>query len=83
MATKEQRQNKLFVEKMLQIQGVDYDEWLDEIHSDFIQNNNKLILEALESKLNKGSDKKEEQNTTSQSSNNSSNATNSNSFTNN
>lgn len=85
MATKEQRQNKLFVEKMLQIQGVDYDEWLDEIHSEFIQNNNKLILEALESKLNKGPDKKEEQNTTSQSSfnNYSSNATGSNGSTNN
>lgn len=69
---------------MLQIQGVDYDEWLDEIHSEFIQNNNKLILEALESKLNKSSDKKEEQNTSSQSSfNNSSNATGSNSYTNN
>lgn len=74
MATKEQRQNKLFVEKMLQIKGVDYDTWLDEIHSEFIQNNNKLILEALESKLTKG--------TTSQPLSNS-NEVNSNSFTNN
>lgn len=63
MATKEQRQNKLFVEKMLQIQGVDYEEWLDEIHSDFIQNNNKLILEALDSKLDKGTNKKVENDT--------------------
>ena len=81
LATKEQRQNKLFVEKMLQIQGVDYDEWLDEIHSEFIQNNNKVILEALESKLKKGTDKKEEQN--SQSFNNSSNVTGSDRFNNN
>lgn len=80
MATKEQRQNKQFVEKMLLIQGIDYDEWLDEIHTEFIQNNNKLILEALESRLNKSPNKKEEN---SQSINHSSSESGSNSYNNN
>jgi len=77
LATKEQRQNKQFVEKMLLIQGIDYDEWLDEIHTEFIQNNNKLILEALESKLNKNPNKQEEN---SQSINHSSSVNGSNSY---
>lgn len=61
MATKEQRQNKQFVEKLIQIQGLDYDEWLDKIHVEYMTSNNKLILEALDSKLNKRQteDKKE------------------------
>lgn len=61
MATKEQRQNKKFVEKLLQIQGIDYDDWVDEIHTEYIQNNQKLIFEALDSKLNKRKDKEEQQ----------------------
>lgn len=60
LATKEQRQNKKFVEKLLQIQGVDYDDWVDEIHLEYIQNNNKLIFEALDSKLDKRKEQKEE-----------------------
>lgn len=60
MATKEQRQNKQFVEKLLQIQGVKYDDWVDEIHVEYMQSNNKLIFEALDSKINKTKDKKEE-----------------------
>lgn len=47
LATKEQRQNKRFVEKLLQIKGIDYDDWVDEIHTEFIQNNNDLILQGL------------------------------------
>ncbi|RKD26491.1 hypothetical protein BEP19_16775 [Ammoniphilus oxalaticus] len=53
MATKEQRQNKQFVEKLLQIQGIRYDDWVDELHVQFLQENNKLILEALDSKISK------------------------------
>lgn len=52
MATKEQKQNKNFAEKLLQIKGIDYEEWLDERHLEVIQANQALILEALESKLN-------------------------------
>lgn len=52
LATKEQRQNKSFVEKLLQIKGLDYDEWLDEQHLTYIQDSQSIILEALESKLN-------------------------------
>ncbi|MGM9988813.1 MAG: hypothetical protein ACI35O_16525 [Bacillaceae bacterium] len=52
MATKEQRQSKNFAEKLLQIQGIDYDTWLDEKHQEVIQNNQALILEALDNKLN-------------------------------
>lgn len=60
LATKEQRQNKQFVEKLLQIQGVKYDDWVDEIHVEYMQSNNKLIFEALDSKINKSKEKKEE-----------------------
>lgn len=65
MATKEQRQNKLFVEKILQIQGIKYDDWMDKIHQEFLQNNNQLILEALDSKINKRQETKEESSLTS------------------
>lgn len=60
MATKEQRQNKQFVEKLLQIQGIKYDDWVDEIHVEYMQSNNKLIFEALDSKISKTKEKKEE-----------------------
>lgn len=53
MATKEQKQNKNFAEKLLQIQGIDYEEWLDQKHQEMIQDNQSLILEALDSKLKK------------------------------
>lgn len=53
MATKEQKQNKIFAEKLLLVKGVNYDEWLDEKHQDVIQSSQSLIIEALESKLNK------------------------------
>lgn len=59
MATKEQRQNKQFVEKLLQIQGIKYDDWVDEIHVEYMQSNNKLIFEALDSKINKSKEKEE------------------------
>lgn len=52
VATKEQKQNKNFAEKLLRISSVDYDKWLDEKHQEVIQNNQSLILEALDSKLN-------------------------------
>ncbi len=55
MATKEQKQNKIFAEKLLLVKGVNYDEWLDEKHQDVIQSSQSLIIEALESKLNKSS----------------------------
>lgn len=73
MATKEQRQNKQFVEKLIQIQGLDYDEWLDKIHVEYMTSNNKLILDALDSKLNKRQtqDKKEDESTSNTSSANS------------
>lgn len=51
MATKEQKQNKVFAEKLLQIKGVNYDEWLDEQHQGVISSSQSLIIEALESKL--------------------------------
>lgn len=60
LATKEQRQNKQFVEKLLQIQGIKYDDWVDEIHVEYMQSNNKLIFEALDSKISKTKEKKEE-----------------------
>lgn len=46
---KELRQNKLFVEKLLLINGEDYDDWLNKKHEEYIQDNNDLLLEALES----------------------------------
>lgn len=52
MPTKEQKQNKNFAEKLLRIQGKDYEVWLDAQHQIIIQENQDLILEALESKLN-------------------------------
>lgn len=61
LATKEQRQNKKFVEKLLLIQGIDYDDWVDKIHLEYIQENNKLIFEALDSKLDKRKERKDEQ----------------------
>ena len=51
-ASKEQKQNKSFAEKLLRIKGVDYDEWLDQRHQEIINENQALILEALDSKLN-------------------------------
>ncbi len=63
MATKkEQKQNKIFVEKLLMIQGVNYDDWLDEVHSEYIQTNNKVILEALDTTLNKNNNSSSNQN---------------------
>ena len=52
MPTREQKQNKTFAEKLLRIQGKDYEEWLDAQHQLVIQENQELILEALDSKLN-------------------------------
>ena len=52
MPTREQKQNKTFAEKLLRIQGKDYEEWLDVQHQLVIQENQELILEALDSKLN-------------------------------
>ena len=52
MPTREQKQNKTFAEKLLRIQGKDYEEWLDTQHQLVIQENQELILEALDSKLN-------------------------------
>lgn len=52
MPTREQKQNKNFAEKLLRIQGKDYEEWLDAQHQLVIQENQELILEALDSKLN-------------------------------
>lgn len=57
LATKEQRQNKQFVEKLLQIQGIKYDDWVDAVHVEYMQSNNKLIFEALDSKINKSKEK--------------------------
>lgn len=59
MATKEQRQNKQMVERLLLIEGIEYDKWVDEFHTSYIQSNQKLIFEALDSKINKGKEKKE------------------------
>lgn len=59
MATKEQRQNKRYVEMLLQIKGIDYDDWVDEIHTEFIQSNNDLIFEGLKL-LNKQGQKQDE-----------------------
>lgn len=53
MASKEQKQTKSFAEKLLRIKGVDYEEWLDQRHQEIINENQSLILEALDSKLNK------------------------------
>ncbi len=52
MPTREQKQNKTFAEKLLRIQGKDYEDWLDAQHQLVIQENQELILEALDSKLN-------------------------------
>lgn len=52
MPTREQKQNKTFAEKLLRIKGKDYEEWLDAQHQLVIQENQELILEALDSKLN-------------------------------
>lgn len=51
VASKEQKQNRSFAEKLLRIRGKDYEEWLDEQHQQVIQDNQELILEALEAKL--------------------------------
>lgn len=51
MASKEQKQNRNFAEKLLRIRGKDYEEWLDEQHQQVIQDNQELIMEALEAKL--------------------------------
>ncbi|MCT4784268.1 MULTISPECIES: hypothetical protein [Exiguobacterium] len=50
MASKKQKQNRSFAEKLLRIRGKDYEEWLEQ-HQQVIQNNQELILEALEAKL--------------------------------
>ncbi|WP_262415846.1 hypothetical protein [Exiguobacterium acetylicum] len=44
MPTREQKQNKTFVEKLLRIQGKEYEEWLDIQHQLVIQENQDLIL---------------------------------------
>jgi len=51
VASKEQKQNRSFAEKLLRIRGKDYEEWLDEQHQQVIQDNQELIMEALEAKL--------------------------------
>ena len=55
MATKEEKQRKQFAEKLLRIKGVDYDEWLDEKHRTVIQENQDLVMMALEVVLDTGS----------------------------
>jgi hypothetical protein len=55
LATKEEKQRKQFAEKLLRIKGVDYDKWLDEKHKTVIQENQDLVMMALESVLDNGS----------------------------
>lgn len=45
---KEQRQNKQFVEKLLLIENKKYEDWLNDKHEEYIQENNTLLLDALE-----------------------------------
>lgn len=51
MATKEQKQTKIFAEKLLRIQGLDYDEWLDQKHQEVINENQGFIMELVDSQL--------------------------------
>ncbi|MCW1929561.1 hypothetical protein [Bhargavaea beijingensis] len=44
-STQEQRQNKRFVEKLLLVKGIDYNDWLDEIHQEYIKENAEDILD--------------------------------------
>lgn len=57
---KEQRMNKQYVERLLLIQGIDYDDWLDDIHVEYLEQNNKLILDALDTVLTKKEEKKKQ-----------------------
>lgn len=44
-STQEQRQNKRFVEKLLLVKGIDYNDWLDEVHREYIKENAEDILD--------------------------------------
>jgi hypothetical protein len=52
-ASKEQKLSKSFAEKLLRIQGIDYDDWLDQKHKEIINENQSLMMSLLDSKLDK------------------------------
>lgn len=51
MASKEQKSRKQFAEKLLRIKGINYDEWLDSKHQEVIQENQDVVMQALEMAL--------------------------------
>ncbi|OES43374.1 hypothetical protein [Domibacillus iocasae] len=51
MATKEQKNRKQFAEKLLRVKGLNYDEWLDSKHQEVIQDNQDVVMQALEMAL--------------------------------
>jgi hypothetical protein len=56
LATKEQKNRKQFAEKLLRVKGLNYDEWLDSKHQEVIQNNQDVVMQALEMALGKNVD---------------------------
>lgn len=51
MATKEQKNRKQFAEKLLRVKGLNYEEWLDSKHQEVIQDNQDVVMQALEMAL--------------------------------
>jgi hypothetical protein len=51
LATKEQKNRKQFAEKLLRVKGLNYDEWLDSKHQEVIQDNQDVVMQALEMAL--------------------------------
>ncbi|KMY52554.1 hypothetical protein AC623_20680 [Bacillus sp. FJAT-27231] len=67
VTSKELKKTKDLVEKLLKVNGQKYNDWLQEQHQQFIENNQNLILEALNAfsesdnkRTKSGDDKKEE-----------------------
>ena len=52
VASKEQRQRKQFAEMLLRVQGVEYDDWLDEKHRAVIEENQELVMKGLQAMMN-------------------------------
>lgn len=51
LASKEQRQRKQFVEILLRVQGIEYDDWLDEKHRAVIEENQELVIQGLQAMI--------------------------------
>lgn len=62
LTRKEQKKNKDLVEKLLLIQNKNYNEWLNDKHEEYIEENSNVLLETLEKAIDSKSNRQNNHN---------------------